>query len=105
MQVLLTYRFDLQLFLSPVNVEQRGDAHQQPPPGPVPDEHELAHVALDATHGEVLQLALRKSLASQLAPAVRLQADHHSSQLFIPLVLQLSEHAAPEEYLKQESTP
>ena len=51
-----------ELILRPVNVEHRGDRDEQPPPGPLPDPHELPDILLDATDRDILNLEIRNTM-------------------------------------------
>ena len=60
--------FQLQLLLGPVHVEERFDFGEEAPPRPLLDGAELDDVALDALHGQVLQLqTTRKQSICDLA--------------------------------------
>ncbi len=51
-----SHRFGLELVLRPVDVDERGDPDQEPPPGPVADTNELPDILLNATNGHVVGL-------------------------------------------------
>ena len=49
------------MILRSIDVEHRGDLDEEPPPGPLPDAHELPHILLDAADGDVLDLEGKKT--------------------------------------------
>lgn len=83
-----------------MDIEQRRDAHQEPPPRPVSHQHEFPHVPLDASHRQVLQFALLQFSARQVTSAMGLERDDHACQALVALRFQLGDDAGTEEYLE-----
>lgn len=52
-----TNSFGTELVLGAMDVEQRCDPYKQPPPRPVLHAEELAHIALDTAHCQLLNLS------------------------------------------------
>lgn len=53
-----THHLHLQLLLGPVNVQQRRDPDQKPPPRPVSHQHEFSDVPLDTPDRQILKFSL-----------------------------------------------
>lgn len=53
-----THRFSPEFLFGTMNVEEGSYPHQQPPPRPVPHQHELSDVALDASDSQILEFSL-----------------------------------------------
>ena len=72
------------------------DEHE---PGPVPEREELPEVALHDRHQLPLHLPLGKVPAPQVTPARALQPAGQLDDDVVPHLLQVAEHARPEEHL------
>lgn len=60
-----TNSFGTELVLCAMDVEQRCDPYKQPPPRPVLHAEELAHIALDTAHCQLLDLSQTQQIQYQ----------------------------------------